>query len=253
MRRDYLPRLNSAQVAICDLDVVHGFMPGRSPVTAALPHIGFMYTLSLDIEDFFRSVAIQMLPLDVAVACRGTVNKPGILFPILKKEPSRARQGLPTSPAIANIAAVKTDDWFKLWCVKHNAVYTRYADDLSISSNSKDDLLELRAVVAYRCQHLTDIEVGEFYFNPRKTRLQWAGPDGTWTREVVGVGVGKDGIKPLRSTRMKLRAVKHQGNSSHAAGLEEWCRLRHPRPVDYSKIAELHLSQVALERLSTKP
>ena len=39
---------------------IHGFMRGRSPVSNALKHVGYAYTRSLDLEDFFDCVIADM-------------------------------------------------------------------------------------------------------------------------------------------------------------------------------------------------
>lgn len=225
--RYMLPRLNAYQAALCDRDIVHGFMPGRSPVTAALPHVGYQFTLSADLSEFFDTVEAGMLPSEVQTQPFMFVNK-------------RARQGLPTSPALANLAAIGMDHDITMWCRNHNCTYTRYADDLSISGNDRQSLLELRVL-------LPDIaKRHKLTLNPDKTRLQWAGQDGTWTREVVGVGVGKTELRPLRDSKRKERAARFaathkrdEWNHHHARylGIAEWNRLRQPAPVDLDALA----------------
>jgi len=180
----------------------HGFMPGRNPVTAAIPHIGYEFTLSIDLEDFFDSVSKNY----VDTALRGFRDLPTLpyqyrtpLFPGKK-----ARQGLPTSPALANIAAYPMDLMILEYAKERNLVYTRYADDLSISFDGKDRRLDIRTEV------LELVKRADWLVNEAKTRLQWAGKDGTWTREVVGVGVNNERVLPLKGSRKKLRGLNHR-------------------------------------------
>src|SRR5258708_358251 len=51
-----VPELNVAALKMDKHGVSHGFMPGRSPVTNAMAHRGFMYSLSFDLESWFDTV-----------------------------------------------------------------------------------------------------------------------------------------------------------------------------------------------------
>lgn len=168
--------LNLAQVFLTSENHVFGFVPGRNAVDCARKHIGYQFTLSADLSDFFDTVSESKYNEQIGLV------KEIIHTPIIAFQDGAARQGLPTSPAIANIAATGLDNELISYCDKANIAYSRYADDLSFSCNDKDILLELR-------DRLKDIVTQSgFILNEKKTRLQWAGKDGNWTREIVGVG-----------------------------------------------------------------
>ena len=107
---------------------IHGFMRGRSPVSNALKHVGHGYTLSLDLEDFFDSVKADMV--------KAYLNEEELSLCFID---GIARQGLPTSPVIANLAFLKLDKAIvdALSDEGVYSVYTRYADDLIFSFNDK--------------------------------------------------------------------------------------------------------------------
>lgn len=225
-----VPALNAAQLAICGPNV-HGFIPGRSPVTNAIPHIGYQFTLCADLKDFFDTCTKGMIPKAVAV------EDPE--FP-----DGATRQGLPTSPALANLAAVAMDKEIGEFCRKNGIpVYTRYADDLTFSCNDRAALWHLRFnLPAMVSKH-------GFTLNRKKTRLQWAGPDGDWSRVVTGVAVGKSAIRPTRAVKRRLRAARHQNHQPQAEGLAEWCRLKLPNPAGSPRISKV---QLAVARAVTK-
>lgn len=213
--------LNLAQVFLTSENHVLGFVPGRNAVDCAKKHIGYQFTLSADLSDFFDTVTKEKFDEQA-----GQVSK-FIPFSYLEFPDNAARQGLPTSPAIANIAATKLDTELITYCDANNIVYSRYADDLSFSCNDKNILLELRS-------KLKDIVTQSgFVLNEKKTRLQWAGKDGNWTREIVGVGVNKTSVTPLRISKRKLRAANHNSALNpknkllklKANGLAEWNKL----------------------------
>ncbi len=207
--------------------VVHGFMPCRSPVTNAMPHIGFRYTLQFDLLNFFEHVTVAAL---VKVTHHGASSKEhrklfhGIsnwkeYFP-----DGSARQGLPCSPVLANIAFSPIDDSIVKYCDKR-AEYTRYADDLTFSFNElefRDNLLEK---IPKLC-----IENG-FPVNHNKTHFQSASQG---RRIITGVGVDHNGVHPTRKTRRRLRAALHKKNDPQARGLAEWSKCKPPHYPSWS-------------------
>jgi hypothetical protein len=230
--RATLPVLNALSAAHC-ADCVHGFIRGRNAVTAAMPHIGYAFTLSVDLRDFFDNVSdLSQIKADISAIPNLRRLFPFLTFDIIEKYV--AKQGLPTSPAVANIAAVPLDDALLEYCRTDGIVYTRYADDLSFSHNDKDVLLRLRDQICYIAAQ------AGFEVNPNKTRLQWGGKDGTWTREIVGVGVNAVALVPLRKSRRKERATKHnldthpcKHNRRILRGIQEWNSLKQARDADY--------------------
>lgn len=216
--RRFLPRLQAMAMALDVHDVMHGFVPGRSPVTNAMQHIGFKYTLSMDLQDFFDHVTVEKIEnlLDVH-----TVDS---LVSLLHPDSQRsskavvALQGLCTSPSLANIAFSPIDDMI----VRHIAMgarYTRYADDMTFSSNDHDQLLEIKRRVENVC------EQQGFPVAKQKTRFQTAA---CGRRIITGIGVDDKGIHPTRKAKRKLRAARHQRKNWQAKGLEEWCKLKEP-------------------------
>jgi RNA-directed DNA polymerase len=123
-------------------DACHGFVPGRSTVSNAKPHVGRAVVIKIDLKDFFPTVhyrrvkgLFQYLGYGEPVAAilaglttyrpklpNGHVVWPGLL-----------PQGAPTSPAIANLISRRLDQRLSKLAAKYDATYTRYADDLTFS------------------------------------------------------------------------------------------------------------------------
>jgi len=193
---------------------VHGFVIGRSPVTNALPHVGYEYTISFDLENFFDTVTPEKVGKYLSKEEKEAVFVDGA-----------ARQGLPTSPVVANLAAADMDKAILKWIKKdgRDIVYTRYADDLTLSFNEP----ELIPVIKEKIPEI--IRRNGFAVNERKTRVQAAKAG---RRIICGVAVDRDGIYPTREIKRRLRAALHQGNKRQARGLEEWMKLKLPKPAE---------------------
>ncbi len=212
--RRQLDRLNGFAILMDRHGVVHGFMPHRSPVTNAVAHRGYAFSLSFDLEDFFNTVTAEHV-----------MNVPGLMSDetCYCFQWGPARQGLPTSPALANIAASAMDNEIMALRTRGRlgwsfGEYTRYADDLTFSFNREYTARWLKEVIPPL------VERHRFKINHAKTRLQAASAG---RRIITGVAVD-DSLHVPRKMRRKLRAARHQRNRAQAIGLREWARLRLP-------------------------
>lgn len=233
-----------------DRQVGHGFVRHRSPITNAIAHVGHRFTLCMDITDFFNSVSAERLNGLLPQETIALVTVDGI-----------ARQGLPTSPAVANVAATVMDKSIVRWITKkakNQVVYTRYADDLAFSF---DDpalaplLMQAIPAIAGKCG---------WKIKAAKTRLHDSKYE---ARRVCGINVGESLAVP-RKTRRAIRALEHQcATASYSAatldayadyrlhgsgempldewvqaklrGLQEWAKLRTPAPEPNTRMRVL--------------
>jgi len=191
--------------------VVHGFMRGRGAVSNALQHVGYRYTLSLDLEDFFDGVKADMVKEYLSAEELELCFIDGV-----------ARQGLPTSPVIANLAFLKFDSAIKKSISDEgmHVVYTRYADDLIFSFNDES--------FAPRIESEAEkiITRAGFRLNRNKKRLQCAA---NGRRMITGIGVDERNIYPSRKIKRRIRAALHQQNREQAFGLLSWAECKRPR------------------------
>ena len=175
-----------AEVSCNGSPVIQGFTEGRSPVSNASLHVGKLFSLTVDMKDFFDTVTSDHLIL------AGVKND-------LAQDvcvDGATRQGLSSSPTAANVAAIPLDKKI-LSILPANVVYTRYADDLTFSSDNLQDLIILR-------DKLPGIIAGVgFKINPKKTRIQ----SSRFGRRII-TGIAVDSvINPTRDQRRRLRAA----------------------------------------------
>lgn len=217
--------------------VAHGFVTGRSPVTAALRHVGpYAATVTVDLAHWFDSVT----ETQIEQALQGTdwVKK---VKQITYK--GRAAQGLPTSPAVANIAAIPMDREI-LEGLPPGSVYTRYADDLAVSVRDEADIPAVLALL-HRAA-----EGRGWRLAPAKTHvyLSRAG-----RRVICGVSVGEADIRVPRETRRRLRTAMHAApNSRRTMGMAEWVRLRLPRAARPQRIIGAMRARVSASSRSAR-
>lgn len=133
---------------------VHGFISGKSIITGAFSHLTYggkrqaarkntRFYFVLDIEDFFPSItsqriyglltgkflhATECVAFDIAKLC---IGEHGLA------------QGSPVSPLISNMICLNMDRAILAFAKKNNLFYTRYADDIVLSTSNRKRFVEL--------------------------------------------------------------------------------------------------------------
>lgn len=218
-------RLKAAQRWILDSllnrptlsDHAHGFRKGRSIVTNARPHVGAEVVVNVDLRDFFPTVTYRRV--------KGLYRKLGYseevatLLALLCTEPDTVEteldgityyvaqgtrhlpQGAPTSPAITNLLCRRLDRRLSAFAHKYGLVYSRYADDLTLSS-ARGVTPPVGAMLAV----LEKVATGEgFVLHPDKISVKHRGR----RQEVTGIVVN-DRLSVDRRTFKRFRAFLYQ-------------------------------------------
>ncbi|MCK9279156.1 MAG: reverse transcriptase family protein [Melioribacteraceae bacterium] len=177
----------------------HAFVHGKSIVTNAIPHLSRKYILKMDLKDFFPSITKDMII--------------GALYPFLMRKHYSyidiiaelcclngvLPQGAPTSPALSNIIGGYIDVCIEYVLEKYNIrAYTRYADDMTFSSNVKINPKFMK------CIYVIIKKLG-LKVNSSKTKIYSVG----MRHKVTGIIVNGETSSIPRKERMKFRALLH--------------------------------------------
>ncbi|MBQ7855265.1 MAG: RNA-directed DNA polymerase [Muribaculaceae bacterium] len=169
-----------------------GFTDGRSIATNAGKHINSNYIFNIDLKDFFPSInrariikRLQIRPFNfspkiallIAGLCcmrKELLSDDGKIFYsyILP-------QGAPTSPIITNMICDKLDHQLAGLAKRFGLTYTRYADDITFSSNH--NVYHDNSIFRKELERI--IKSQGFNINEKKTRLQKLGH----RQEVTGI------------------------------------------------------------------
>lgn len=214
---------------------VHGFVSGRSIIANAAIHVDKKYVLNIDLEDFFPSIHLGRvvgtlrtrpynIPKDAAVVI-------GQLTTMLIGE---LPQGAPTSPIISNLVCRPLDGAMVALARKYRCTYTRYADDITISTTARGFPGDL-AVIEHHKLLLgpvlcNTINGAGFKINEAKVRMRLP-----WQRqEVTGLTVNEF-PNVTRSFIRSLRGALHAW-SKYGYGRAEDTYLRKFQPEKHSGI-----------------
>lgn len=115
---------------------VNGFVQKKSIVTNATPHLGKNLILKIDLKDFFNQFTIEMVK-EVFIEVKCTESIALLLAKVCTYEGTLV-QGFVTSPIISNASFLAYDNKIQSFLDNKypHVVYTRYADDLTFSTDS---------------------------------------------------------------------------------------------------------------------
>lgn len=180
----------------------HGFVPGCSIVTNALPHCKKKIIIKLDLIDFFPSIhygrvfgMFEAPPFNFGREAAKTLAQIACLG---QEEARLLPQGGVLSPYIANSICRRMDKRLASVARKHRCHFTRYADDLTFSTNDvrRLDTEELIAEIS------GVVKKEGFVINLEKTRILKPS-----SRQIVTGIVVNDGVNVPRKYLRNLRAI----------------------------------------------
>ena len=202
------------------------FSKGDKLIEAARPHCGARWLLKLDIRNFFelinevavyhvfRSLGYQPLmsfelarvstrlgmPTGYRRRQRWRVNRPRTKISMYEGERmGHLPQGAPTSPMLANLTVRLFDKAVQRIADKHDFIFTRYADDITLSSVDR----HINRSLCRKVIGLVYREMAMYGLSPNITKTRLASPG---SRKVV-LGLLVDGKEPrlTREFRAKMR------------------------------------------------
>jgi hypothetical protein len=198
-------------------EAAHGFRKGRSCITYVEPHVGKTVVLRIDLRNFFTSISaarVQAMfatlgyPTRVARLLTGLCTNCVPMSVARQGAPSwlaakrlgapHLPQGAPTSPAVANLCALRLDYRLDGLARSLGGRYTRYADDIAFSGSE-----EMRRVAAKLPVLIGAIALEEgFEVNHRKTRVMHASD----RQSLTGIVINRK-LNPRRVEFDRLKAV----------------------------------------------
>lgn len=159
-------------------DRSHGFVKDRSIVTNASEHLNKRFVLNLDLENFFESISFRRVRNMFISYYKFNDKVATSLANICSHPEGFLPQGAATSPIVSNILAKTLDKELKRIAISAKwSHYTRYADDITFSTNKEQFPKEIaflneKGNVILNENIVKLIEKHGFKINDQKTRLQ---------------------------------------------------------------------------------
>jgi RNA-directed DNA polymerase len=213
-------------------DAATAYRLGRSIKAHALPHAHARYLLKLDFSDFFPSLKETALRYRLSRDASYTEQELWILCQLLCRKPKRDAElqlsiGAPSSPYVSNYLMWEFDTRLAEFCGACGAAYTRYADDIAVSTSSPHVLDVVQGEVRRLLGELSYLGLS---LNEDKT----VNVSKKNRRTLVGLVLANDGAVSVgREEKRRLRAAMHRLRQGKLP-VEEIARLRGQLAFAYS-------------------
>lgn len=157
-----------------------------------------LYILQLDMENFFPSIKRDRIyKLFRKKGYNGIVS--GTLANLCTYDKYLPQGGV-CSPILSNLVCMPMDKRLIGLCDKRDVIYTRYADDMTFSSNDKILLKKLRPII----EEIIQSEG----FNINKNKTRFLSPKSR--KSITGVNINSKEVKADGKLKRKVRAMIHK-------------------------------------------
>ncbi|MBK3868603.1 ribonuclease H [Pseudomonas stutzeri] len=213
--QDCIQEINASKGPRFKSTLSHGFVRDRSILTNAVMHLNQRNVLNIDLKDYFDQfnfgrvrgyfISNKLFQLDPAIAT--------VIAQIACYD-NKLPQGSPCSPVISNLITHSLDIRLASLARDNSCIYTRYADDITISTRKKEfpnnlmSTQESGYIIGSRLA--AEIRRAGFSVNPAKTRIQYQDS----RQDVTGLVVNK---KPGTKSEY-WRTVKSQCHALFQTG-----------------------------------
>jgi hypothetical protein len=185
----------------------HGFVSQKSIITNATEHKNKKFILNIDLKNFFPSITFHKVRYKLIKL--GLDNDTALSVANLATLDNTLPQGAPTSPLLSNIICKALDFKLKSIARKNKCNYSRYADDITFSTNA------YKTLKSDSCNLLPETETAinrhGLKLNDKKTRFQQY----SQRQDVTGLVVNEK----VNVSREFLRTVRAMLNNWEKAGL----------------------------------
>jgi len=198
-------------------NLAHGFVRRRNTFSNAMVHLDQRILIQLDISDFFKSISINAVE---TVFCKlNCAEKTAKNFAKLTTINGYLAEGLHTSPILANIYFRDLDESLSQLASKFNCLYTRYADDITFSTNSATHEIDIQALISKVEKLLGN---SSLELNHKKTRIHKSGQP----QYVTGLSISNDKYPRIprhikRKIRQELYYIEKFGFKEHFQAKQE--------------------------------
>lgn len=185
----------------------HAFIRDRSVVTNAQPHLRSKTLIKIDLVDFFGSINFGRVMSLFMAKPFGFTREVAIAVARVTCKDRKLPQGGPASPVISNMICLKLDAQINRLAKRNRCTYTRYADDITISTNADSlpvDIISSSSPLepSKAINHI--IESNGFSINVSKLCLR----SGNDSKVITGVKVNSK-LNTIRARVREVRAMIH--------------------------------------------
>lgn len=232
--------------------VAFAYRKGISIKENAEQHRSNKYLLKMDFENFFNSITPTLLKksfinnnVDLSIQDINLIEQLCFWCPSKKKNGKLILSvGAPVSPVISNFIMYEFDCLISEWCKSNKIIYTRYADDISFSTNIKGTLFQVPKLI--------DSVLRKCFGNRiliKSTKTIYSSK--AHNRHITGVTINNNGELSLgRERKRYISSLIHQfrlkklseDDSLHLKGLLSFAS--HIEPIFISRMIKKYTAEI---------
>lgn len=184
------------------------YRSGASIKEHAALHAGNRYLLKLDFENFFPSILGSHFFMHLKSHMDISDANANLLVRLLFRYEQASKNyvlsiGAPSSPSVSNTIMYDFDNRLAGYCLSHEIVYSRYADDLALSTNEPKVLNEAFLFIQQLCKN---VPYPSLSLNNDKTVFA----SKKHKRQLTGLVLTNDGQTSLgREKKRQIRSMAH--------------------------------------------
>jgi len=235
----------------------YAYKKGSSIKLNAERHKSNKYLLKMDFDNFFNSISSQLFK-KIIFSTNTSISAKDLelLISLSFWSPNKKLNdklilsvGAPISPLISNFIMYEFDTLIHDWCVNNKITYTRYADDISFSTNVRGALFNIPQIVK---KSLKESFNSDIIINPSKTVYS----SKAHNRHITGITITNAGELSLgRARKRYISSLIHKfklnildiENIEHMKGLLAFAS--HIEP-DFIKRMENKYSQDTINQIN---
>ena len=185
------------------------YRSGISIKDHAAVHAANRYLLKLDFQDFFPSILGTHFLMHLKSHMKISEEDANLLMRLLFRFDRETQDyvlsiGAPSSPAVSNTVMYDFDNALTNFCKAHDIIYTRYADDLALSTSKPKVLDDAFQFIKQLCR---DMPYPHLQLNDAKTVFT----SKKHRRQLTGLVLTNDGKTSLgRDKKRLIRSMAHR-------------------------------------------
>lgn len=207
--KDYQRFINHIFLAFTKINenVVYSYRQGISYIDAVKKHANSQYFFQTDITNFFPSINID----DVRKVFEKNIDNPLVAnyeqyiehLVDLTTFNNALAIGFSTSPNITNTLLFDFDSELEKYCIENNLIYTRYSDDIIISSQNDEFLSGIQTTIVSLLKKYFDNRIK---INPSKTKRHKKGQK----VKLLGIVISESGTVTIdKNSKKQIEALIH--------------------------------------------
>jgi hypothetical protein len=224
----------------------HAFVPWKNIYTMASQHVKKKFILAFDLEDFFPSIKweafrghlmsmYEKVDANVELITLADQVKDCSFTDFEDNKGLRLPQGAVTSPALSNLYMYRWDWRMAHYCAVKDIVFTRYADDIVLSSDTQPESIMWQTLIVAR-NTLKDMGLK---INDKKIRLMTPKK-----KQIVCGLVVNEKVNIPRRWRKRLRAEMFQQKGQdlrlETKGRLAFCNMVYNNKLDNESNIDVH-------------